>query len=763
MPSSHCSGDDKNTNRGSPSRGRRGHSFQPLAAVLDITQSDQDIRNRLLTARLPAMPQILVKLLAHLQADDLGMSELAALVSQDAGMTGKLLGVANSSAYHRGARQVNLERSMAALGTDMIKTLVISDSVFQTFNSFPNSGATDLRAFWKNSLSTAVLARELARRIEYAQPEEAYLAGLLYNVGRLALLAAAPKEYGFNFHARDDEDLCAVEQRTLQITHAEAGAWLIERWQLDSFLADAVLYHHEPSERLQDAHPLIRVVRLAHVLSTHGDDPVQVDEARALCGLGPGDAATLRTLAARQVEKAAVHLDIDLDGADDIPAPQAFAPPVDPVQQRLTEEVRNLVLVSEIGQLFARQHGQGGEGGLLESMTRSARILFDFENAVVLLENPTGQTLVGAPASQPQRVAEFSVPLARGGALARSALERRLSFVRRDGRPLGLPEEQLLRILGAESLVCVPLVAGARCLGVLVGGIANSQVPSCQKRERFLQSFGSQAASALEKAMAEHGHARRQLAHMAEEYREASRRVVHEVNNPLSIIKNYLSVLDSKLERREPVGGELSILNEEIDRVSQLIGGLTEVPAAAFAPAAGAPGASADVARVVDDVLRLFSTTNFVPANVEIVVNMPPEARHVEGDPDILKQILVNLVKNAIEALAANGGRIEIASRGHVNRERRLYLELIISDTGPGLPREVLANLFAAVKSTKEGPHHGLGLSIVHSLVKKLNGHIVCRSGSTGTSFEILLPAYAGTGAPAALPARALGSSLGSV
>jgi signal transduction histidine kinase len=301
--------------------------------------------------------------------------------------------------------------------------------------------------------------------------------------------------------------------------------------------------------------------------------------------------------------------------------------------------------------------------------------------------------------------------------------------------------------------VCLPLVAGARCLGVLVGGVAGWQLPACQKRERFLQAFGAQAAGALETALSERGHARRQLAHVAEEYREASRRVVHEVNNPLSIIKNYLSVLDSKLERQEPVSAELSILNEEIDRVGQLVGSLTQIQ-----PSIEGGVPAADVAKVVDDVLRLFRTTNFVPANVEIVVSMPDDAGRIEGDPDILKQILVNLVKNAIEALSASGGRIEIANRGHVNRERRLYLELVVSDTGPGLSRDVLANLFSAVKSTKEGPHHGLGLSIVHSLVKKLNGHIACRSGTTGTSFEILLPAHAGAGAPAASPVRALGS-----
>jgi signal transduction histidine kinase/HD-like signal output (HDOD) protein len=721
-----------------------------------MQQSDQDIRNRLLIARLPAMPQILVRLIEHLQADDLGMPELASLISKDAGMTGKLLAVANSSAYQRHHRNVNLEQSLVALGTDMIKTLVISDSVFQTFNNFPHSGSTDLRAFWKNSLAGAVIAKEVARLVEYPHLEEAYLAGLLHNVGRLALLATAPKEYAYNFTARDDEDLCAVEQRTLQITHAEAGAWLIERWQLDSFLADAVLYHHEPSDRLESAHPLIRIVRLAHVLPSHPQDEAAVLDAAKLCGIDAGQIGQLLEGASRQVDKAAAHLGIDLAGADDIPAPPAYAPPtLDPVQQRLSEEVRNMVLVSEVGQSFARQQG---ESGLLEAMTRSARILFDFGNAVVLLENPTGHALVGAPTQGSQRIAEFAVPLAKGGPIAKSALERRPAFIQRevhDGEPLGLAEEQLLRMLGTDSLVCVPLVAGARCLGVLIGGIAAWQIPYCQRRERFMQSFGAQAAAALETMLAERGHARRQLAHVAEEYREASRRVVHEVNNPLSIIKNYLSVLDSKLARQEPVTSEMSILNEEIDRVGQLVGSLADLK-----PVDNGPRPT-DVAKVVDEVQRLFRSTGFVPGTVDIAVTMHEEATRIEGDADVLKQILVNLVKNAIEALGNTGGRIEIVNRGHVNRERQLYLELVVSDNGPGLSRDVLAHLFSPVKSTKDGAHHGLGLSIVHSLVKKLGGHIACRSGRSGTAFEILLPAWTGSGAgtAVALPARALGSA----
>jgi HD-like signal output (HDOD) protein len=304
---------------------------------------DQDIRNRLLIARLPAMPQILIKLIELLQADDAGMPELAALIAKDAGMTSKILAVANSSAYQRHNRTVGLEQALVSLGTDMIKTLVISESVFQTFNNFPHSGSTDLRAFWKGSLTTAVIARDIARALDYPQVEEAYLAGLLHNVGRLALLSTAPKEYAYNFTARDDEELCAVEQRTLEITHAEAGAWLIERWHLDSFLADSVLYHHEPVARLEAAHPLIRIVRLAHQLCYHAAAPEAAADAAALCGIEADQLDAFVKSAARQVTRAAEHLGIDLAGADDVPAPPAMAQvaaaaPVDPVQARLQEK-----------------------------------------------------------------------------------------------------------------------------------------------------------------------------------------------------------------------------------------------------------------------------------------------------------------------------------------------------------------------------------------------------------------------------------------
>jgi HD-like signal output (HDOD) protein/signal transduction histidine kinase len=726
----------------------------PMAAQEPMQLSESDIRSRLLVARLPAMPQILLKLLEHCQNDDAGMADLADLIAKDPGIASKIFAVANSSAYHRGGMKVGLEQSLAAIGTDMVKTLVISESVFQIFSNFSQSNGTDLRSFWKHSLSAAVIARDIATRMRYPHVEEAYLAGLLHDVGRLALLAAAPKEYATSFMAPDDANLCAVEQRTLQLTHAEAGAWLIEHWHLDSFLADSVLYHHESASRLGGAHPLIRIVLLAHLLAQHEVDDPAVADAAVLCGIDAAALVEIADSAVAQVKKAAEHLGIDLAGADDVPLPVAPQPPPDPTRERLSEEVRNLVLASNAGRSFSRRQS---EEELLETVTRSARILFGFDDAIMLQMNATGHNLIGCAVGQHrQRLTEFSVALDGGSPVAAAALELRPTYLRRGGSLLGVGEEQLLRMLGTDALVALPLANAGRCAAVLVGGIGQAQLHDLQRRERFLQAFAAQASAALVSVGNERSDSDQQLASVAREYRDASRRVAHEVNNPLSIIKNYLSILDSKLLRQEPVVGEMSILNEEIDRVGQIVNGLADLQPKT---PVGGRGAS-DINQVAAGVVRLFQNTEFVPASVRIVTRLEDHPGDIAAPADTVKQIMMNLLKNAVEAMP-QGGEIEIANQGQLNRDGRLYLELAIRDTGPGIPADILANLFVPGRSTKTGAHRGQGLSIVQSLVRQVDGMILCRSGRAGTTFEVLLPipeARVSYAAPDPAPAAGYGA-----
>jgi signal transduction histidine kinase len=711
-----------------------------------MQRAEQDIRKRLAVARLPAMPQILVKLLALCQGQPASVAEAAQLVAQDPGMASTVLGFAHSTAYRRGGRDIGIMQALAAMGGDMFRTLVVNESVLRLFDDSAGPEGGELRGFWQHSLTAALAARDIAQRLSYPYPEEAYLAGLLHDVGRLALLAAAPAEYAAHFLSPDDAKLCWTEQRTLQITHGEAGAWLIERWQLDSFLSDSVLYHHEPVARLAGAHPLIRIGLLAHLLAGAGPGDPETAQAGLLCGLDADALDAIRVAAAGRVMEVAAGLGIDLDALEQPAVLPAQAPrEQDPIRQRLSDQVRNMVLATNAERAFARQQGQDA---LLETILRSARLLFNLDDAVVLLRAGGGTELRGAPAGEHrQRLSDFSVPLAAECALARAAGQSRVAFIRRDGALLDVGEEQLLNLLGAESLVCVPLSAGGHCLGMIVGGMPAERVAELMRREEYLQAYAAQAGSAMQVA----GNARAaldsQAASIADEFREAARKVAHEVNNPLSIIKNYLSILDVKLRKKEPAVGELSILNEEIDRVGQIIHGMADLQ-----PQVG--DGSTDVGRVVREVVRLFKDSGFVPPAVHVATRLSDQVSTIAGSPDLVKQILMNLIKNAVEAMPA-GGEIEITDHGRINRDGRLYVELSIRDSGPGIAPDVLAHLFAPGYSTKEGEQRGLGLSIVHGLVGQMHGTILCRSGPAATTFPLLLPAPAArTGAGQAYAAH---------
>ena len=125
-----------------------------------------DIRSRLLAARLPSVPQILLKLLEYCQNDDVGTDALSELIATDPAIASKILRVANSSAYHGRTKTVGLKHSLAVIGTNNVKTLVISESVFQLFNNFSQTNTVEVRRFWGHSLRAAVIAREIATRMD---------------------------------------------------------------------------------------------------------------------------------------------------------------------------------------------------------------------------------------------------------------------------------------------------------------------------------------------------------------------------------------------------------------------------------------------------------------------------------------------------------------------------------------------------------------------------------------------------------------------
>ncbi|MFA7268090.1 MAG: HDOD domain-containing protein [Sterolibacterium sp.] len=736
-----------------------------------MLDSVHDIRQRLLIAKLPAMPEILVKLIRLCQTEEAGMAELAELIAKDPAMASKILSAANSSLYAGRTNKPGLMHSLQTLGMNTTKTLLICESVFQVFNDLPNAKATDLRGFWRHSLIAAIGARKIAERIAYPHLEEAYLAGLLHDIGRLALFSAAPKEYLPLASHIDDASLCLAEERLLHITHTEAGALLIERWGLDAYLADSVLYHHQPISRAVSTHPLIRTVILADALACLGMDQATLNIAQVLCGIEAAALTTICDEATEQVQQTAEMLRIDLADSEPAftlisPAAPAIAP--DSSGQLLIEEVRQLALNSTASRFYSQAPGVAG---VWSAVAQSAAMLFGFKEVLLLQRDNAANCLrgVAADSSRPDR-AEFMMPLDDGGAVSVAMAQERAVFIEPDtqlpklseeqqllleicngkvkpnlkpesadqaerntaNQTLSLAEEQLLRLLDAEYLVCLPLLHNRQCLGVVIGAALALQVGELQLREAFLMAFASQAAAAIDSASRKEKEELHIGARIAAEYRQASRQAVHEANNPLSIIKNYLAVLDGKAARQESVAAEIAILGSEIDRVGQILRGLAEIqPAPSEGPI--------DLDRVVGEAVKFYSASLPPAARVRVSTRLQAEATKLKADADTLKQILLNLIKNAAEAIPESG-EIVVATGAAINRDGRLYCSLSVQDNGPGIAPEVLAKLFSPIATTKTGQHMGLGLSIVHGLVRQLGGTIACRSSRDGTCFEILLP-----------------------
>lgn len=696
--------------------------------------ADRTILGRMAGVRMPAMPQVLLQLMEMCRDDNAGIPSLAALISRDAGMTSRILTVAGSSAFRRARVAPSLEQALMTIGLNMVKTLLISEAVFQIFGGFSLRRTVDLRHFWIHSLSAAITSREIARRIGYPRLEEAYLAGLLHDVGRLALLSAEPEQYAPHFLAPDDAALCDREKELLLLTHAEAGGWIAHQWRLDSFIADSIRYHHEPETRLHRTHPLIRTVNLANQL-TPGlrADAASVMAAAHLCGLGPEDVEQLCKTTGEEIGKLAEYLGIDLATVGESWTAPVLTPE-DDAREKLASSVSDLVFGASLEGCFDAPE----DGDAMAAIARAACMLFGFDDALVLLHNPADDALAGHVGAESGDAAmALSIPLQAGGTLSTAFTTGKVAYLGGDGPAPTVFEEQLQRILEGGCLVAIVLADGDARHGVLVASTEESRMPTLRTRDAMLATFGMQAGKSLGQAAA--ATRRATVSQAGEDQGTVFRSLAHEVNTPLSIIRNYLSVLDRKVTKKESIASEIAIIHDEIDRVTALINNVAN-------PDTPAPEGQADLGAAIRDVVDLLREAEFVPPTVNIALQaLDTAALDVPGDKGMLKQIFLNLVKNAVEALPG-GGQIDIVCKGFTRQDNKLYLAVAVADNGPGLPADVLARIYTPVRSTKGGNHRGLGLSIVHGLVKKLGGHMVCHSGKNGTTFELLFPYSAPAG-----------------
>ncbi|HWH15699.1 MAG TPA: HDOD domain-containing protein [Miltoncostaeaceae bacterium] len=226
--------------------------------------SPEDITASL--AELPPMPASISEVIAACDDHDMTVGQLSQIILRDQGLTANILKLANSAFYGHARRVTTATEAVVLLGFSAIKSLAISSHTARLLNrALPGYGLAG-GELWQHSVAVAFTARRIAVDVHLAPVEEAFVAGLLHDIGKVVLathledafeeIGAAARGRGVPFHH--------VEAEVLGFDHAELGARVAAQWSFPAELEEAIRCHHDPT-RATLKPMLSHVVHLADV------------------------------------------------------------------------------------------------------------------------------------------------------------------------------------------------------------------------------------------------------------------------------------------------------------------------------------------------------------------------------------------------------------------------------------------------------------------------------------------------------------------
>lgn len=214
--------------------------------IIDIIKTAED---------LPSLPTVAQEVLRLTRDDDVSVAQIAAVIQKDPALTARVLKTVNSPLFGMASEVSSVQHAMVVLGLRAVKVIVLGFSLVDTLRAKGNNEGLDYALYWRRSLSTAVAARLLARITTPLVKEEAFIAGLLSDIGIIASWRCARTMYKPVIEAahQTGEKYEEIERRILGVTHAAIGGELLQGWNLPSLLQQAVRAHHgEGIEELED-------------------------------------------------------------------------------------------------------------------------------------------------------------------------------------------------------------------------------------------------------------------------------------------------------------------------------------------------------------------------------------------------------------------------------------------------------------------------------------------------------------------------------
>jgi putative nucleotidyltransferase with HDIG domain len=206
-------------------------------------QSAQAVRLPWAHLRIPPFPQIAIRILQLTNNENVSMSQVSGLISSEPAFSSEVLTIANSALYSGRFPVTSVLQAVAVLGTKNLRGLCLTVGVRAYLGDSLNNQS--LLAMWRHSLACALIAQQLARAGSMSSGE-AYTAGILHDIGRLALAVISAKEYAslLETHSGSASSVLQAERDLFGFDHCEVGQHLIQDWKLPANFANIVSDHH---------------------------------------------------------------------------------------------------------------------------------------------------------------------------------------------------------------------------------------------------------------------------------------------------------------------------------------------------------------------------------------------------------------------------------------------------------------------------------------------------------------------------------------
>jgi putative nucleotidyltransferase with HDIG domain len=752
------------------------------------------LANRVEIDQLPTLPAVAIEAIRLMEGENSNFSSLADLLRNDQVLAGRILHYANS-AYVGCRRKVTaISQALSLLGLNAVRSIILSATIFDCFSEEFTARKQSLVNFWLHSVGVAATAENLARRLGFQVPEDAYVAGLLHDLGKLVCYLQAPdkfaeiwkeikKQGSYSMHGLQPLDL---ERQILETDHVETGRLLGEKWGFPPHIAQVMWMHHQPVTEtiLPDPANLPKLIRFADVLCVthnvgssyllpegtynhehfhfalenlvlhHHLTPADIEEIMdevhgrvkemgAILGLWD---EKLYNQLVRTANVSLGNLSMNLEKNN----------------RELTEINKVLDVTCEMSRRLRPGSGLGTAAGIISEAAAKA---FGAKRSLCLIRDEGEQLFVGKVFDSGS-TQDLQLPLAQPGkglrkknaeieAEAVELLSRaRLDFAGGNG------PEGVIRIITGVRFLATFFLASNRSpllsdplLGELVIDFAEASETPGESHELLLRNFEAlalTAGGAVERLLLESDLIRQSEA-MAEATRkmEESQRqlfhshrlatvgqlaagAAHEINNPLTIISLNLQLMDRLLAQgdTEALKERLGVVSDQEERIAKIIQDLMS-----FARPTQPKFASASAAGIVGRVLSVL-VDRVSMQKVTVTNKLDENLPTIMVDPLQIEQVFMNLFINASQAMPEGG---EISIEGE---PKNSFLDIQVTDTGQGIDPKNLGKIFDPFFTTKkEGEGTGLGLAICNSIVEHNGGTMRVRSkAGRGTTFTISLP-----------------------